>query len=102
MRVLISDDSTTSFAEVEELKALSVDLLGIDPGRADEILRRGGLGWIEGDHAWLSVDALREGHPGGSASWIGEFDAMIHFAAEHGWVDEDGLMVRAHIEGSQT
>lgn len=102
MRLLISGDSgTTSIAEVENLNGLSVHLIDADRSDADGILRRAGLGWIDGEHAWLSITHLRGFQPEGKTAWSGEFDAMVRYAARHGWVNDTGLMVRGHIEGGR-
>jgi hypothetical protein len=33
----------------------------------------------------------------GSAAWAEQFDAMLGYAAAHGWTNADGTEVRAHI-----
>ncbi|HJK92778.1 MAG TPA: hypothetical protein RMG95_20865 [Polyangiaceae bacterium LLY-WYZ-15_(1-7)] len=51
----------------------------------------------EADHVWVRVDAVR-GWAGGDAAWEEGFSKMIGFAAKHGWVDEAGTHVKAHVQ----
>lgn len=55
------------------------------------------LGEIEGDHAWIHIGALTvllaasEGFDGR------QFEAMVAYAHERGWVSDDGGSLRAHL-----
>ena len=56
-------------------------------------------GRLEGDDAWITVDAVRRmarGHVG--PEWDVDFDAMLAFATSKGWLDEHGNAIRAHVE----
>ena len=87
-------DGEVQLVEVDDLKRLHVE---VDGSVADGVL--GAFGSLEGEDAWLSVQALRDGaHAQGVAPrWDEDFDAMVEFAAEHGWASPDGRSVRAHV-----
>lgn len=81
----------------EDFKAFSVLIEGDGP--AGEALA--GLGRVDDDREHVHVDPevlLRlAGDRANDPSWRESLDAMIAFAAKHGWVDESGF-IRAHIE----
>ncbi len=56
----------------------------------------GGFGELDGDHAWLDPEALRAAGPD-TPAWRDGFEAMLGFAAKHGWTSDDGRRVRAHV-----
>jgi hypothetical protein len=87
---------TVSAGEAEDLSKLSVELRDCSPGRASALLD--GLGRVEGDHAWLRIDALREMAPAPrSCSWDERFGTAMAYAGQQGWTDPEGGFVRAHI-----
>ncbi|MGW2651462.1 hypothetical protein ACWC2T_42960 [Streptomyces sp. NPDC001393] len=87
-----------SVADAEDLKSLAVV---VGPGVSDETLAgaltAGGLGSLDGQHAWLSVAALRSAGEDSDA-WRSGFTKMIEFATSRGWTNESGNAVRAHVE----
>lgn len=59
-------------------------------------------GRLEGDAAWISVDAVRRLAAGRVAStWDDELEAMLDYARSKGWLDEAGHAIRAHVEWSE-
>ncbi|MCQ4159024.1 hypothetical protein NON00_03680 [Roseomonas sp. GC11] len=57
-----------------------------------------GLARVEGQHAWVSPQALRRLAPqAGLPDWEEGFGAMLGYAGRKGWTDPTGA-VRAHIE----
>lgn len=93
MFVRVREDGAT-VADVGNLRALHVDLTGVDTTTAERAITAAGLGTPDGDHVWLEIAALRAaGHP--TEDWRAGFDRMIAYAAEQGWVD--GTRVRAHV-----
>jgi hypothetical protein len=87
---------TVTVDEAENLKALSVELRGCSPRQATGLL--GDLGRVEGDHAWLRIGALRAMAPvPRSCSWDERFQQAMAYAKSHGWTDQTGAFVRAHI-----
>lgn len=62
----------------------------------------GPLGRLDGNHAWLHIEMLRdaaaEGVHADAAEWRASFDQMIAYATGKGWVSDDGRDVRAHVD----
>jgi hypothetical protein len=85
----------SELCDADDLQRLSVQLDGGDDAAATS-LALASFGRLDGEHAWLRVDALREAGPDDPA-WRQRFDAMIDFAGSKGWTDDAGA-VRAHIE----
>jgi hypothetical protein len=57
---------------------------------------------LEGDHAWIEIDALKAAAAGRvDDGWLAKFEEMIEFAASRGWVSDDGALVRAHLEHAE-
>ncbi len=87
--------------EPDDTKAFQLTVLG---GPADVGLVYGALvdaaaGRLDGDHAWIAIDAVRRMAAGRTApSWDADFAAMLEYATSKGWVDDTGASVRAHIE----
>lgn len=52
-----------------------------------------------GDGAGVPVSVLRAlaGERAEDAEWQGNLERMLAYAAEHGWIQEDGA-IRAHVE----
>ena len=58
-------------------------------------------GWLdESGDAFVSIDRLLElaGDHAASQEWRAQFEQMVAFARKHGWLDESGAAIRAHIE----
>ncbi len=90
--------------DAENLKSLSVEA----PSAA-ALTRLAGLGEVdpEGTHVWLDIAAFKTlagetVDPAARDEWSAGFDAMIAFAAKHGWTDPTGTKVRAHVELART
>jgi hypothetical protein len=82
--------------EAEDLKALSVELRGCSPRQASALL--GDLGWVDDTHAWLNIGALPVFVPQPrSSDWDERFRQAMTYAQQHGWTDETGGFVRAHL-----
>jgi hypothetical protein len=90
--IIRSTDGEPEVLDADDLQRLHVELT---PGHG-----LGRLGEIDGDHAWLAIDALRRAGAVSASSpdWADRFDAMIDYAAGKGWLDPSGASVRAHIE----
>lgn len=89
-------------ADVSVLNGLSIRT-SLSPEQAARALVADGMAKDRGDatggYIWLDVAELkRRAAPEGDATWLESFDAMIRYAADHGWTDEDGSTVRAHVE----
>jgi hypothetical protein len=56
-------------------------------------------GRLEGEHAYITVDAIRRMASGlVSDAWDEELDNMIEFAKSKGWYDDGSHTIRAHVE----
>lgn len=56
-------------------------------------------GRLEGEDAWIGVDAVRRMVSGRvGPKWDGDFAAMLDYARTKGWFDEAGHAIRAHVE----
>lgn len=103
MYVEVSSDGAR-VREPETLTSLSVrTAAGLGPAAVAAALA--GLGLLDGEHAWLGIEALRRAAgaavpDGARAAWETGFDGMIAFATSKGWV-ADGA-VRAHLESTST
>lgn len=54
---------------------------------------------FEEDHAWIAADALVSwAGRAEDAAWRENLHRMIAFARQHGWVREEPLSIRAHVE----
>ena len=99
MYVEVSADGAR-IRDPETLTSLSVRAVaGLDAASLARALAA--LGHIEGEHAWLAIDALRraagaEVPAAARPGWESGFDGMIAYATSKGWV-ADGA-VRAHLE----
>jgi hypothetical protein len=61
----------------------------------------GVLARVEGGHAWVLTEAVRElAGAARTPEWEERFDGMLEFARSHGWVDDEAGAVRAHVEQS--
>jgi hypothetical protein len=72
-----------------------------EPERLRTALADSGSGRLDGDDAWVQIDAVRRlagGRVG--ASWESDFGAMLEFARDKGWLDASGKAIRAHVEWS--
>jgi hypothetical protein len=53
----------------------------------------------DGAHVMIGVDALRRLAEGRvPEGWDADFEKMLAYAREKGWLSEDGRSVRAHLE----
>ncbi len=100
MRIVVNGPAGTVTAEdANDLNALSVALVEIEPATAATMLRE--YGRLDGAHVWLDVAALRSFAPQPRpCSWDERFAKTLEYAASMGWLDESGTAVRAHIEPS--
>ena len=83
--------------EAADLKSLSVQ--AADRAHLSAL---GALGQVDGDHVWLSIDALKAAAAATvpddeRSAWADGYDGMIAYATSKGWASADGSAVRAHI-----
>ena len=97
MRIVLTSGALPRLEGAADFKRFSVvvDPL-LRPELASAVAPIGDL--ADQDHVWVRPDAIRAICPlAGDAEWVAGFDAMIGFAAKHGWTDNAGR-IRAHIE----
>ena len=90
-------------AEPNDCKRLHVAVAhGADRDHVARLLAESGAGrLVEGDddHVWVRRGWLRERSEGRvSGRWSEDFDHLVAKATEHGWIDESGQHLRAHVE----
>ena len=70
---------------------------GLSAADIGKQLQRERFGDVEDGHAWIRIDPLRRRLAGSPYFDAEQFNAMVAFAVEHGWVSPDGEALRAHI-----
>ena len=86
----------TSLEEPEDLKRFHVEL-----GQGVKDAGAALVGWarLDGDHAWVDVEAVRRAAAGRvGARWDADFAGMIDYARAKGWLSDDGTAIQAHVE----
>lgn len=72
---------------------------GSDIGTVYGALVDAAAGRLEGDDAWIAVDAVRRMARGRvGPDWDNGFAGMLEYARSKGWLDEAGHTIRAHVE----
>lgn len=97
MYVEITGAHRATVHELDNLRELEVRTHGTTREDTDAALVAAGLGSVAADHAWLGVTALREAGADRGDTWDKGFADMVEYAGSHGWLSEDGLLVRAHL-----
>ena len=97
MIVVLSPTAEPVLTDLDRFDRLHAECSGPpDAARLGDLCRLHG----DGEHVWLDVAGARAvGLAASDDPTFGErFDAMVTFAAKHGWLDDAGTHVRAHIE----
>lgn len=98
MIIVLTPTDPPRLTDLDRFDRLHADVHGdVRTARLDGLCRAG-----DGEHVWLDIAAARRE---GAASaddpgFADRFDAMITFARDSGWVDDDGTHVRAHVESA--
>ena len=72
---------------------------GADWGLVFGALVDAAAGRLEGDDAYVAVDAVRRLAAGRVGSgWNDDLASMLAYARTQGWLDEGGNAIRAHVE----
>jgi len=98
VRIIGTRTGAFEVRDVANLRALTVECT--DPGTPELMLLEHGLGWIDGDHAWLNIEALERICGPQGQRWRDSYAEMIGYARAQGWIDRADAYVRAHIERS--
>ena len=97
----LGEDVDLALHEPDDLNRLKVVIEAPDVSSARKVI--GHAGHLEShDVAWLDVGALRTLSGRSDPEWESRFDAMLRYAAVHGWTSSDGERVRAHCEWYQS
>ena len=94
---LDTTNATGSLEDPEQLDRFHVEVTG----EGDLAAAVGTFGTLDedGEHAWISVQAIREAAVGRvDEAWDDRFEAMLGYARSKGWYDEPGAAIRAHLE----
>jgi hypothetical protein len=99
MIIAITAAGTLDFRERDDFKGFKILVEKPAATEAEIAAALNGVATMDGaDHAWVSQDALRNWGGRQPADWIVAFDAMIEKVKKYGFVSDDGLSVRAHLE----
>lgn len=96
MKIAVHDE--VSIEDVDNLRAFEVES-ALPPAAVDAKLRESGLGYVDGEHAWITAAILADmgGALSADPSWREGFDAMVAYARSKGWWDESSQAIRAHL-----
>jgi hypothetical protein len=83
---------------------IEVDLSAVPPAlnlRESEDFGMFKLVVRDADHVWVDVDQIKAlaGEQGRDPAWLQQFDGMVAYARDHGYLDDEGRM-RGHVERS--
>jgi hypothetical protein len=97
---LRSTPPIVSLEESADTKQFHVAVVGgSDAGLVYGALVDAAAGRLEGEDAWIAVDAVRRMASGRvGPEWDDDFAAMLEFARGKGWLDEAGHAIKAHVE----
>ncbi|MCK9249898.1 MAG: hypothetical protein M0P31_13115 [Solirubrobacteraceae bacterium] len=99
MRIVVGpgrDD--VALAEPDDLTRFHVEVDHAVPADAlPDVVHATGIGHVDGDGVAVAPHAIRRLAGVRPAAWERDLEAMIAFAAQRGWVTDDGY-VRAHVE----
>jgi len=89
-----------SLEEPDDCERFHVSVLGgNDRGMVFGALVDAAAGRLEGDDAYITVDAVRRMAAGRvGPEWERDLAGMLDYARAKGWLDEQGVAIRAHLE----
>jgi hypothetical protein len=89
---------TLALNDPDDFKAFKVVAPRALDGRLGEAL--GELGWMADEsHAFLRIDGvLALAERADDRTWNAQFDGMVAYATEKGWLDPTGTAIRAHVD----
>lgn len=86
----------TSLEDPEDLKRFHIEMAA---EVTDPVAALTGWARLDGDHAWVDVEAVRRAAGGRvGARWDADFAGMLDYARAKGWLSEDGTAIQAHVE----
>ena len=102
---LAATPPVVTLEEPDDVQRFHVSVVGGDGDAPDSLamvyaaLVDAAAGRLEGDDAWIAVDAVRrmaQGRVG--PAWDADLEGMLGYARTQGWLDENGYAIRAHVE----
>lgn len=86
--------------EPDDTQAFHVAVIGgTDWGLVFGALVDAAAGRLEGDEAFITIDAVRRMASGRVGDgWDEQFVVMLEYARTKGWIDEGGNVIQAHVE----
>jgi hypothetical protein len=105
LRVIIQVDlrqhpPVVTLEEPDATTAFHVAVIGgTDWGLVFGALVDAAAGRLEGEHAFITIDAVRRMAKGRvPVGWDERFVEMLEYARTKGWIDEGGNAIQAHVE----
>jgi hypothetical protein len=97
---LTSEPAVVSLAEPEDCRRFHVEVRGDgEPGAARRAIEQAGAGRMDADGAMIAAEWIRTQAAGRvPESWAGDFDGMLAFARDKGWLDDRTGTIQAHVE----
>ena len=97
---LATHPPVVSLEEAADLKRFHVEVAGgTDRALVFGALVDAAAGRLEGDDAWITIDAVRRlAAAQADPDWDRDFAAMLDYARGKGWLDDITHAIRAHIE----
>jgi hypothetical protein len=97
---LTAHPPVVSLEEPADTRRFHVVVLGgVDRGLVFGALVDAAAGRLEGDDAWITVDALRRlAEDRVPPGWDDAFGAMLDYARQEGWWDDTTHAIQAHVE----
>ena len=86
--------------EPDDTKKFHVEVVdGTDWGLVFGALVDAAAGRLEGDDAYITIDAVRRMAAGRvGPTWDADLGAMLDYAKTKGWLDEAANSIKAHVE----
>lgn len=90
---------TVSLEDPDDCSRFHVAVRDLAESAAASTLEAEGVGTLETQAAWISIEALRKLAQGRvQPDWPQRFGHMVQYAERKGWLSEDGEHVRGHCE----
>jgi hypothetical protein len=96
---LVQDPPVVTLEEPDDCKRFHLAVVGGNDIRmVFGALVDAAAGRLEGDDAFITVDAVRRMAAGRvGPDWDADFAAMLDFARTKGWIDDANVAIRAHV-----
>ena len=97
----LDDAVVVSLVRTDDFNDFGIDVgPEVDLDDIESALRAAGVGTLMQDraHAWISLDWLAPQCVGTRGSHRPQFEAMVAFARQHGWISDDGKSIRGHLQ----